>query len=161
MALFYNYILSSFDDDEMLNHVQRRPRIFRERVNYFETMDDFDFFTLFRLTKITVETLLLQIEESLQHATERNNAIPPRIQLLLALRYYATGSHLIAAGDFSGVSKTSAHRIVHRVTAAIAGLAREDIEMPSTEAQVTAAQVDFYTIARFPKVISALDCTHV
>ncbi|XP_033221207.1 putative nuclease HARBI1 [Belonocnema kinseyi] len=83
------------------------------------------------------------------------------IQLLLALRYYATGSHLIASGDFSGVSKTSAHRIIHRVTAAIAGLAREDIKMPSTEAEVTAAQVHFYAIARFPKVISALDSTHV
>ncbi|XP_033227540.1 putative nuclease HARBI1 [Belonocnema kinseyi] len=91
----------------------------------------------------------------------RNNAIPPRIQLLLALRYYETGSHLIPAGDFSGVSKTSAHRIVHRVTAAIAGLAQEDIKMPSTETEVTAAQVDFYAIARFPKVISALDRTHV
>ncbi|XP_033221185.1 putative nuclease HARBI1 [Belonocnema kinseyi] len=161
MALFYDDILSSSDDDEMLNHVQRKPRIFRERVNYFETMDDLGFFTRLRLTKITVGTLLLQIEESLQHATERNNAIPFRIQLLLAVRYYATGSQLIAAGDFSGVSKTSSHRIIHRVTAAIAGLAREDIKMPSTEAEVTAAQVDFYAIARFPKVISALDCTHV
>ncbi|XP_033229632.1 putative nuclease HARBI1 [Belonocnema kinseyi] len=161
MALFYDDILPSSNDDEMLNHVQRRPQIFRERVNYFETMDDLDFFTRFRLTEITVETLLIQIEESLIHATERNNAIPPRIQLLLALRYYATGWHLIAAGDFSGVSKTSAHRIVHRVTAAIAGLTREDIKIPSTEAKVTAAQLDFYAIARFPKFISALDCTHV
>ena len=71
MALFYDNILSSSDDDEMFYPVQRRPRVFRERVNYFETMDDLDFLTRFRLRKMTVETLLLQIEQSLQHATER------------------------------------------------------------------------------------------
>ena len=47
------------------------------------------------------------------------------------------------------------------MTAAIAGLAREDIKLPSSELEVNAAQVGFYAIARFPKVISALDCTHV
>ena len=45
------------------------------------------------------------------------------------------------------------------MTAAIAGLARQDIKLPSSESEVNAAQVGFY--ARFPKVISALDCTHV
>ena len=47
------------------------------------------------------------------------------------------------------------------MTAAIAGLAREDIKFPSSESEVNAAQVGFYAILRFPKVISALDCTHV
>ena len=45
MALFYDNILSSTDDDEMFYPVQRRPRVFRERVNYFETMDELDFLT--------------------------------------------------------------------------------------------------------------------
>ena len=47
------------------------------------------------------------------------------------------------------------------MTAAIAGLAGEDIKFPSSESEVNAAQVSFYAIARFPKVTSALDCTHV
>ena len=63
MALFYDNILSSSDDDEMFYTVQRRPRVFRERVNYFETMDDLDFLTRFRLRKMTVQTLLFQIEQ--------------------------------------------------------------------------------------------------
>ncbi|XP_033228924.1 putative nuclease HARBI1 [Belonocnema kinseyi] len=33
--------------------------------------------------------------------------------------------------------------------------------MPTTQQERTAAQVDFYGIARFPRVTSALDCTHV
>lgn len=42
--------------------------------------------------------------------------------LLLTLRIYATGSFLITIGDFSGMSTTSTHYIVHRVSAAIARL---------------------------------------
>ena len=45
------------------------------------------------------------------------------------------------------------------MTAAIAGLAREDIKLPSSKSEVNAAQVGFYAIARF--LISAVDCTHV
>ena len=59
MALFYNNILSSSDNDEMFYPLQRRTPVFRERVNYFETMDDLDFLTRFRFRKITVKTLLL------------------------------------------------------------------------------------------------------
>lgn len=47
------------------------------------------------------------------------------------------------------------------MTAAFAGLAREEIKFPSTTAEVAASQVDFYAMARLPKVISAIDCTHV
>jgi len=44
------------------------------------------------------------------------------IQLMLALRYYATGSFLITTGDFCGISETSAQKIVYRVSSAIASL---------------------------------------
>ena len=67
---FYNDILSS-SDDENDEPVYRRSRILKERVDYFETMDDLDFFTRFRLIKNTVETLLIEIHQSLEHATER------------------------------------------------------------------------------------------
>ena len=42
MDEFCNGNLSS-SDDENDEPVHRRPRILKERVNYFETMDDLDF----------------------------------------------------------------------------------------------------------------------
>ncbi|XP_033218157.1 putative nuclease HARBI1 [Belonocnema kinseyi] len=152
-------LISSDDENDIF--IDRRPRVIKERINYFETLDDLDFIMRFRLSKNSVEELLLEIEHDLQQATQRNHAIQHRIQLLLTLRYYATGSFLISAGDFSGVSKTSTHRIAHRVTAAIARLARRDIKLPTSAEERAVAQVDFYATARFPRVISALDCTHV
>ncbi|XP_033222846.1 putative nuclease HARBI1 [Belonocnema kinseyi] len=54
--------------------------------------------------------------------------------------------------------KSSAHRIMHRVTAAISSLSRQLIELTTMLEEITDAQVDFNAIASFPRVISALDC---
>jgi len=91
----------------------------------------------------------------------RNNAISPMNQLLLTLRFFATGSHLISAGDFSGVSKTSAHRVVHRVTNAIARLRPRFIKFPTLADEIKTEEIKFFDIARFPRVVGCMDCTHV
>lgn len=79
-------------------------------------------------------------------------------RLLLTLRYYATGSFLTVIGDFTGVSKASASRIVKQVSYAIAQLRRDFIKFPNDLREV---QQQFYDIARFPRLIGAIDCTHV
>lgn len=88
-------------------------------------------------------------------------AVSPMEQLLLTLRIYATGSFLITIGDFSGVSTTSAHYIVHRVSQAITRLRPRYIHFPTTEQEIRKEQLQFYNIARFPRVIGCIDCTHV
>jgi hypothetical protein len=82
-------------------------------------------------------------------------------QLLLTLRIYATGSFLITMGDFSGISTTSAHYILHRVSAAIARLQPHYIQFPSIQQEIRKEQLRFYNIACFPRVIGCIDCTHV
>jgi len=82
-------------------------------------------------------------------------------QLLLTLRFYATGSYLLSAADFSGVSKTSSHRIVHRVSKAIARLRPRFIKLPVLAEEIKTEQIKFFDIARFPRVIGCIDCTHI
>ncbi|GAB1861636.1 Nuclease HARBI1 isoform X2 [Camponotus japonicus] len=115
----------------------------------------------FRLSKRSVLSVLQHIREELEFATNKNKAISPVIQLLLTLRVYATGLFLISAGDFSGVSTTSAHYIVHRVSAAIARLRPRYIHFPNTAEEIKKEQLQFYKIARFPRVIGCIDCTHI
>ena len=81
-------------------------------------------------------------------------------QLLIALRYYATGSSQITIGDYVGVSKPTVHRIVHRVSALIANLDHY-LQFPNTEEGIRKEQLAFYNIARFPKVVGAMDCPHI
>lgn len=82
-------------------------------------------------------------------------------QLLCTLRFYATGSQLLTCGDFVGVHESTACRTIHRVTDAIAKLYPQFIFMPTTEAEQRQAAMEFYEISRFPRIIGAIDCTHV
>lgn len=82
-------------------------------------------------------------------------------QLLLALRFYATGCFYIQAGDYAGTYKTTAGRIVDRVTKAIITLRPNYITLPSTENDMQEVQRKFHVLARFPKVVGAIDGTHI
>jgi len=63
------------------------------------------------------------------------------------------------AGDSGGVSIATASRVVARVSKAIATLRSRYIKMP--EGNATEVKQAFYNIARFPRCIGAIDCTHV
>ncbi|XP_071574963.1 putative nuclease HARBI1 [Temnothorax nylanderi] len=91
----------------------------------------------------------------------RNNAIPPVIQLMVALRFYATGSFFMTVGDFCGISEVSAHSIVHRVSPAIAALRNQFIKLPTSPEEICRNQQEFYQTAKFIRVVGCMDCTHV
>ncbi|KAJ8926211.1 hypothetical protein NQ314_021438 [Rhamnusium bicolor] len=66
---------------------------------------------------------------------------------------------LIATGDFMGVSKTSACRLVRKISAAIASLRPQYINMYRDNGEMEKAAEDFYGISSFPRVIRSIDCT--
>ncbi|CAK1602658.1 unnamed protein product [Parnassius mnemosyne] len=166
MEAAYNFIFEHENDDilenlELLDNIVRRPKTYKERRDYFEEYDDVDFRTRFRLSKESCLDVLQMIEDKLEYPSNRNKSISPINQLLLTLRYYATGSQQITMGDYCGMSKSTSHRIIHRVTVAIASLGRQFIKFPASEEEVKKEQLQFYNIARFPKALGALDCTHI
>lgn len=79
----------------------------------------------------------------------------------MTLRFYASGSMLITCADFVGIHKSTASRIVRNTTRAIALLRDQYIKMAVTPEEILDKKLKFYEIAQFPKVIGALDCTHV
>ncbi|XP_046975193.1 putative nuclease HARBI1 [Vanessa cardui] len=90
-----------------------------------------------------------------------NNSISPINQLLATLRFYATNNTQLCIGDHIGMSISTSHRIIHQVSSAIASLHKEYIRFPTTRQEIRKEQDCFYRIARFPKVIGAMDCTHI
>lgn len=153
------YQLVFEDSDEEV--ITRRPRWIKERINHFDDLDETDFKIRFRLSKQTVLNILRDIEDRLEFAMDKNDSISPVNQLLCALRFYATGCYLSTAADLAGCSSTSAHRIVHKVSNAIASLLPKYITFPNTPQAIRSTQLGFYNKARFPKVVGAIDCTHV
>jgi len=81
--------------------------------------------------------------------------------VLIALRFFATGCFLKVTGDVHGVEKSTASNVVHCVSRAIASMARRFIKMPTTPEELEKTKNGFYRIARFPRCLGAIDCTHV
>ncbi|XP_031328994.1 putative nuclease HARBI1 [Photinus pyralis] len=137
------------------------PRQVYNRSDYFHSFDDLTFFQRFRITKPTAISILELIEPHIEYPYNLNNCVSPINQLLVFLRFCATGTHLACIGDFAGMHLSTASRIVVRVGAALASHYNRFIKMPQTQQDMNMAQMSFYEIARFPRVIGAIDCTHV
>ncbi len=81
------------------------------------------------------------------------------LQVLAALRFYATGSFLAVTGDVHNISKSSVSRIVRDVSISLSRQAPTYINLPQQNIHTT--MESFSNIAHFPSVIGAIDCTHV
>lgn len=125
------------------------------RVNYMQSLDDAEFTFRFRLSKVAVNSLLTEIMPMIRVTSSRNHGVSPLHQLLLTLRFYALGTMLISVADFVGVSKATAGRIVKDISYAIAHFYDKYIFVHDRSAEI------FYEIAEFPRVLGAIDCTHI
>lgn len=85
----------------------------------------------------------------------------PEEMFLLTLRFYATGCMQRTSGDLCGVSNSSASRVIRRVSHNIALLREKFIHFPSKPEKRLEVQTNFYKIAKFPRVLAAIDCTHI
>jgi hypothetical protein len=152
-----------FEDDlEILDIIDFGfPRQIYNRANHFVNLDELSFFRRFRLTKNTTLALLELIEEDLEFVSDINQSVSPINQLLTCLRYYATDGHLMAIADFTGMHTSTVSRIILRVSRAIASLGQRFIKMSERDEQLQQTAQDFFVTARFPRVIGALDGTHV
>jgi hypothetical protein len=95
--------LSSTSSDEHDVEPPRRParriRFIRDRENPFELQDDVEFKKRFRLNKTTLMKLVHLIGDAIEPRTRRNKSLDARAQILITLRFYATGGFLELIGE--------------------------------------------------------------
>ncbi|CAK1587654.1 unnamed protein product [Parnassius mnemosyne] len=140
--------LSSLSDNE----TPLRSRTNDIKLNAFEKYDDKEFRARFRVSKETVLYLDSVFGSTIKPLTKRNRSLQPVDQILITLRYYATGSYQRVTGDIFHIEQPTVHRIVHRVTEKKANMRSLFINMPTAEERLEVAN-DFYAIAGFPRVI--------
>jgi len=81
-------------------------------------------------------------------------------QVLIALRYFASGSFLQVVGDTMGVDKGTVSRCIQRVSHALAAKTDQLIKWPYDQRKREIKQ-GFYESGGFPGVIGCVDGTHV
>lgn len=134
-----------------------RPRIFRDRMNPLDIYDDVDLIARFRMPRHLLLEVIGLVEEDISPPTNRSHAIPAALQVMCALRYYATGSFQKASGDIVGISQPSVSRIVHRVSRAICRNGVHIIHFPRTPQEQRRIVQGFYDDFRFPNTLGCVD----
>ncbi|MEW8547525.1 MAG: hypothetical protein AB2693_28800, partial [Candidatus Thiodiazotropha sp.] len=143
--------------EDVIN-VRLERRVLRDNMNPMEKLNDIQFFQNFRFSKNSALEIFRSVEDMLKVQTNRGLPVPPLLQFLGTLRFYATGSFQSVIGDLFKVSQPAMSRIIKRVSTAIASRHHEVIKFPDRDSLFSEKQ-KFMDIGGIPGVIGAIDCT--
>ncbi|XP_061193784.1 putative nuclease HARBI1 [Saccostrea echinata] len=138
---------------------RRADKVFRERFSV-QNMSEEEIRRRYRFGKESIKQIVDLLDPVIGHRTRRSQALSTELQILIALRFYASGSFLQVLGDTTGVDKSTVSRIVLKVSQALVSLAPRFIKWPTDE-ELTSIKSDFFKLAGFPGVIGCIDGTHV
>ncbi|KAK3875392.1 hypothetical protein Pcinc_012238 [Petrolisthes cinctipes] len=115
----------------------------------------------YRLPKNAVQDLIDAIEP---HAPRPNNdrgcSIPLFLQMLVTLRYLATGSFQLSVADCADMAVSPVCRCVGRISQLIAYLAPDYIKFPTPAEGHRLAQ-EYFSVAGIPGVTGCIDGTRI
>ena len=138
----------------------RRERVFRDRRNHFDTLTEAELISRYRFDRAGIMELVRITEADLQHPTARNHALTPLQQVMVALRFYATGSMQIVVGDTIIVSQPTVSRAIRAVSVALARRINNFVHFPEGN-ELIRNQESFHEMAHFPGVVGLIDGTHI
>ena len=137
-------------------------RIFRDRQNPLDYMEDTVLLKKYRMSREVIFLLCNRLEGRLKRPTKRSQSLPVSLQISVALRYFATGSFQSVNGDVHGISRYSVSRAIHSVSSAMCEIMlAEEIVFPMVVIQQRKIKEKFYQIASFPNVLGTVDGTLV
>jgi len=141
---------------ELEERLQRRRRFghipirkLRDRSNPMEVLDEMEFRVRFHMSKETTVFVYELVKKGLERPFKRGTQINPMLQLLIAFRYYATGTFQLVVGDLYNVTQPTVCRIVKRISLLIAQHSRSFIKLPNFIEAVDVRR-KFYEMAGFP-----------
>ena len=140
----------------------RRHRNFNLNDNLLDGLSEAEVKSRYRFSRDSIQYITDTLAPDLERPTERNHPLKPQEQVLVALRFFASGSFLELVGDtVGGIPKCTVSRIVSRVSTALARKQNQFIRWPSTAAERQEIKQGFYEKGDFPGVIGCIDGTHV
>ncbi|XP_041669111.1 putative nuclease HARBI1 [Cheilinus undulatus] len=137
----------------------RRERIFRDRFNPFDLPDEI-LYERYRFSSHGLRYICELLQPYVKIVTLRSRALTVPQTVCIALKFFATGTYMHAVGNAENLSKNTCHTAVHKVARALTDLLDVFVVFPS-HLPVHSVKEGFYAIAGFPRVIGAIDCTHI
>lgn len=145
-----------------VNHVQRRERNYRRNVDPLTEYTESELRCRYRFGRAGIQFIVDLLQDEITPHTRRSRPLSPLLQVLVTLRFLASGSFLQIIGDtFFSFDKATVSRVVRRVTLALAGKLNDFVKFPVTADEKKEAKEGLYKIAGFPCAIGCVDGTHV
>ena len=147
-------------DEEFLRRLFRRERVFRHQTNPLDAYNDDQLLERYRFRRDDILWLTDEFGEALEFAQLRKGGLAPAMQIMVALRVFASDGFQLDVGDTFGISKATVCRTVHRVANVLADALNRYVRF-ERRAEADATKAKFYAMAGFPNVIGCIDCTHI
>ena len=112
-------IVHFFDIDLQYRRAMRRERLVRDRSNPLEVYDDVEILERFRFRRMDIWQMTDMLQYDLEYDTNVNQALQPIQQVMIALRFYASGCYQNFVGDMINVQRSTACRAIRRVSIAL------------------------------------------
>ncbi|VDI35353.1 Hypothetical predicted protein [Mytilus galloprovincialis] len=136
------------------------PRKYRERLLTLNDLTDKQLRSRYRFGRQSIQRITDIVRDDITHPTQRSHALSAEMQVLVALRFFASGSFMQVIGDTVGIDKSTVSRCVNKVSKALASKSDQYIKWPSEQRKRDIKQ-GFYDNGGFPGVIGCIDGTHV
>ncbi|XP_050700263.1 putative nuclease HARBI1 [Eriocheir sinensis] len=146
-------------EDAAGERVRLPRRIVKDRLDLFLTLTEEEFTSRFRISKQSARALLADLHLP-EAADARGCPVPPHLQLLITLRWMATGDLHQTIGDCLDVSQQFVSSCSSHTVCAIAALYQRYVKFPGRH-ELGSIKTNFEAISGFPGVIGAIDCTHI
>lgn len=145
-------LLSSDSDDD------DDPDTLDDGSNFLFNFDEQKFKNFYRISPTTFQKLINLLKLRLM---EQNEEFTAEKQILLSLRYYATGNLYNELTKLFKISQNKASKIINRVSMFLEEILRYYIAVPVNANEVKAIQMGFYEIGNIPNVIGAISTRHI
>ena len=140
----------------------RKRRIYRRQLDPLESYTDCELRSRYRFGRRAINYIVELVAAEITPNTNRNHSVSAEMQVLVTLRFLASGSFLQVIGDtFLGFDKSTVSRVVRRVTQALAAKLGDFIRFPSTRAERDKIKQGLFRVGGFPCAIGCIDGTHV
>ena len=145
-----------------LSNSSRKARTFRRQLDPLQTYTDCELRARYRFGRESLNYIVDLVADEIAPDTNRNHAVSAELQVLITLRFLASGSFLQVIGDtFHSFDKSTVSRVVRRVTQVLAAKLGQFVKFPSTTAVRDEIKRGLFRVGGFPCAIGCIDGTHI
>ncbi|GAA6090925.1 putative nuclease HARBI1 [Tachysurus ichikawai] len=135
-------------------------RVYVKRVQPLEQYTTEELYARFRFGKADIKYIADLVRPKLQRRTRRSHSLSVEEQVLIGLRFYASGTFYQVVGDNIGVDKSTVSDVVKAVSFALASLVNQFVSLQK-DVLIAQTKHKFFLLGNMPNTIGVIDCTHV